>query len=141
MQLQQKLRLFYITSIFGVVFAVLGFSYNAWRLELTEDNSNVRTAAFEVLLQLSELEQIIYAAHYDQNRVEGSPRKGWVKIGLVTDLSTLISPQVERQSMELKSLWSSGWSQLSDDEETVRQLVDKIDGVRSRIKVELVNLE
>lgn len=32
---------------------------------------------------LSEFEQVIYANHYDLNDVEGSPRLGWVKIGLV----------------------------------------------------------
>lgn len=98
-------------------------------------------AAFEVLLQLSELEQVIYAAHYDQNQVEGSPRKGWVKIGLVRDLSVLISPQVDAQSMQLKTLWNNGWSQLKNDEKIVRQLVDKIDDVRSTIKIELSNLQ
>ncbi len=141
MQLQHKLRLFYITSVFGVVFAVLGFSYNAWRLELTEDNSNIRTAAFEMLLQLSELEQVIYAAHYDQNKIEGSPRKGWVKIGLVVDLSVLISPQVKDQSLQLKTLWNDSWQYIESDETLVRQLIEKIDVVRNSIKTELGNLQ
>jgi len=63
MEIKQKLKIFYITSIFSMVFAVLGFSYNAWRMELSEENNNLRTASFEVLLQLPGLEQIIYAIH------------------------------------------------------------------------------
>ncbi len=69
---RQKLKLYYMTSIFSIAFAMLGFTYNTWRMEITEDNSNIRTAAFEVLLQLSEIERIIYAAHYDKNSEEGT---------------------------------------------------------------------
>ena len=141
MLLKKKLQLFYFTSIFGVLFAVIGFSYNAWRLELTEDNNNIRTAAFEVLLQLSELEQVIYAAHYDQNTEEGSPRRGWVKVGLVTDLSTLISSDVEQESARLKSLWSAHWQQVASDEEVVGQLIQQIDQLRISIKTALTNLD
>lgn len=63
----------------GLVFAVIGFSYNAWRLESSEKNNNVRLAAFTVITELAQLEQLVYAAHYDQDPVNGSPRKGWVK--------------------------------------------------------------
>jgi len=98
MELEDKLKVYYVTAIFSVVFAVVGFSYNAWRLEVTEDNSNIRAASFEVLTVLAELEQIIYAAHYDKDTKEGSPRKGWVKIGLIVDLDSLISKSSEEQA-------------------------------------------
>ncbi len=139
--LAQKLRLFYLTSIFGVLFAVIGFSYNAWRLELTEDNSNIRTAAFEVLLQLSEFEQIIYALHYDQNEVEGSPRKGWVKVGLVQDLSVLIGPACEKQAVLLKQLWAKNWQRIDEDESVVQELVAQIDVLRGVIQVRIKGLD
>lgn len=32
---------------------------------MTEENSNIRTASFQVLIELAEREQIVYAAHYD----------------------------------------------------------------------------
>ena len=90
-----------------MVFAVLGFSYNTWRMELSEDNNNIRTASFEVLLQLSEFEQILYAAHYDKDNKAGSPRKAWVKVGLITDLSGLIGEQVKSESVKLNKLWGN----------------------------------
>ncbi len=139
--LQHKLRLFYLTSIFGVLFAVLGFSYNAWRLELSEDNNNIRTAAFEVLLQLSEFEQVIYALHYDQNDIEGSPRKGWVKVGLIQDMSVLISTESERQAESLKVIWAEHWDTVAKDEAVVRRLVEQIDVLRGVIKGRLKELE
>jgi len=141
MDLSHKLKLFYITSIFSMIFAVLGFSYNAWRMELSEDNNNIRTAAFEVLLQLSELEQIIYAAHYDKNIQEGSPRKGWVKVGLIDDLSALISNEVKVDASQLKSLWSENWQAVTDSEEATKLLVKQIDKVRVSLKLALKNLE
>jgi len=65
--LENKLKAYYVTAIFGVVFAIVGFGYNTWRLELSEDNNNVRTASFEVLTNLAELEQVIYAAQGGQS--------------------------------------------------------------------------
>lgn len=73
---QAKLKLYYLTAIFSLIFSLLGFSYNAWRMEVSEDNSNIREAAFEVLKELGELEQIVYALHYDHDQTSGSPRKG-----------------------------------------------------------------
>ncbi len=137
----QKLKLFYITSIFSIAFAVLGFSYNAWRMEVTEDNSNIRTAAFEVLLQLSELEQVIYSNHYDKNTDEGNPRKAWVKVGLIVDMSMLISPAVEDDAMVLKVLWSENWQAVTDNEGVTQQLIIQIDKVRVGINAVLKHLQ
>lgn len=124
-----------------MVVAVIGFSYNAWRMELSEDNNNIRTASFEVLTELSELEQIIYAAHYDKDMLLGNPRKAWVKVGLIVDLSGLISQQVEKEANHLKELWTSNWQSVKDDEVTTKKLVDQIDKVRISIKNDLKNLQ
>ena len=78
------------TAVVSLVFAVTGFSYNAWRLEQSEENNIVRDASFQVLTELAEFEQVIYINHYDGDSIAGSPRLGWVKIGLVNDLSMLI---------------------------------------------------
>lgn len=141
MQLSHKLRLFYVTSILSMVVAVIGFSYNAWRMELTEDNNNIRTASFEVLTELSELEQIIYAAHYDKNKQDGNPRKAWVKVGLIVDLSSLISEQVEKEANDLKILWSNNWQLVNDDESVTQKLVEQMEQVRLSIKYDLKNLQ
>lgn len=141
MDLERKLSNYYITAIMGVVFAVLGFSYNTWRLEVSEDNNNIRTAAFAVLNELAELEQIIYAAHYDKNTVAGSPRKAWVKVGLIVDLSSLINEAVSKQSLQLKDSWSARWVVVMNDREATDQLVVDINNVRAAIKAELKKLD
>jgi len=139
--LTSKLNSYYITAVLGVVFAIVGFSYNAWRMEVTEDNNNIRTAAFSVLSELAELEQIIYAAHYDKDAIAGSPRKGWVKIGLIGDLSMLISEPVSLASERLKSIWSYHWEDIANDIEATDKTIAEIDKVRAEIKLTLKSLD
>jgi len=74
-QIIKRLPLYQVTVIFSVLFALIGFSYNVWRMEVSEENSNIRTACFEMLINLSSLEQLIYAAHYDADKDEGNPDK------------------------------------------------------------------
>ena len=124
-------------SVFSVLFALLGFSYNAWRMEVSEENNNVRTAAFEVLSHLGELEHIILSAHYDNDVIEGNPRKGWVKVGLVVDLSALIAPNVEAKAVIMKATWADSWHLMRTEEAVVTELVNEIDDTRLAIKLVL----
>ena len=110
-------------------------------MELTEDNNNIRTASFEVLTQLSEMEQAIYAIHYDKDTQAGSPRKVWVKVGLIVDLSALISLQVEKKAAQLKTLWRDNWESVEANEKAVEKLINQIDTVRNSIKMDLKNLQ
>ena len=141
MELEQKLKSYYLTALFSVVFAVVGFSYNAWRLEVSEDNSNIRTASFEVLKELSELEQIIFTRHYDKDIQKGNPRIGWVKVGLILDLSILISPEVNSKAEILKNNWASGWASIASNRDTVDKLSNSIDQIRIEIKIVLSQLK
>ncbi|NQZ24184.1 MAG: hypothetical protein HRT53_19320 [Colwellia sp.] len=138
--LKKKLRLYYITTIFSLFFAVVGFSYNAWRLEVSEDNNNIRTASFEVLKSLAEFEQVVFSAHYDQDESAGNPRLGWIKIGLVVDLSVLISPEVESSSALLKQRWNDNWSTIQASQNDISFITDQIDEVRANIKAKLADL-
>ena len=140
-QFQKRLNIYQITVIFSVLFALVGFSYNVWRMEVTEENNNIKTACFEILLELSSLEQLINTAHYDRDVKEGSPRKGWVKIGLIADLSVLTTESVERQAATLKETWSANWSTMVNSKDSVDQIVSAIDSVRSKIKLVLSSLE
>jgi len=141
MRIEKRLETFQITVIFSVLFTLVGFSYNVWRMEVTEENSNIRTACFEILLELSNLEQLIYAAHYDGNLTEGNPRKGWVKVGLIADLSTLTDGAVERKAFLLKDVWAKHWSTMSNSKDSVNLIVKGIDSVRTEIKSVLSSLK
>lgn len=139
--LRKKLQTYYFTAILSFIFAVVGFSYNTWRLELSEDNNNIRMASFEVLKNLSELEQNIYASHYDKDAKEGSPRIGWIKIGLINDLSTLINDDVTQKSQWLKESWQVRWALVEQDTQAVEHLIADIEKVRVSIKNVLKTLQ
>ncbi len=139
-QISRRLFTTQITLIFSILFALVGFSYNVWRMEVSEQNSNIRTASFEMLKELSALEQLIYTAHYDEDIKEGSPRKGWVKVGLIVDLSLLTSSEVNMQAGQLKQVWSDNWSSLTADKQSVDQIVAAIDRVRIEIQSLLSSL-
>lgn len=139
--LQLKFRIYYLTALFSLVFAVVGFSYNAWRMEVSEDNNNIRTAAFEVLTELAELQQLVYAAHYDQDPVAGNPRTGWVKVELIDELSGLIGEKVDQEATLLREAWSNNWDDITDSREATDLIVEYIDRVRGAIKDVLEQLK
>lgn len=139
--LDEKIKTYYLTAIFSVVFAIVGFSYNAWRLEVSETNSNIRTASFAVLTELSQLELIIYASHYDKNEVEGNPRKGWVKVGLIDDLSVLISQPVIKEAVHLKVVWGENWQGIASEKTSVDAVTSQIGKVRIQVKKTLSDLD
>lgn len=139
--LQNKINLYQMAVIFSVLFALVGFTYNVWRMEVSEENNTIRTACFEMLLELAALEQLIYTAHYDGNIVEGSPRKGWVKIGLIADLSLLTADSIRDTATALKNVWTQHWNSMVDNTDSVTQIVQAIDTVRESIKLELKMLD
>ncbi|NRD73300.1 hypothetical protein HQQ94_08595 [Shewanella sp. VB17] len=136
-----SISIFQITAVFSMLFALVGFSYNVWRMEITEYNNNMRSASFELLLQLSELEGIIYAAHYDQDVIEGNPRKGWVKVNLIADLSIITEPEVSLSAKKLKFEWQKNWQTLSKSEASAINLVTAIDSARDEVRRLLSKLE
>ena len=139
--ISSRLKVYQATAIFSVLFALVGFSYNVWRMEVSEENTNIRNASFEILLSLSQLEQVIYAAHFDQDPVAGNPRKGWILVGLVEDMSQLTRKPVQQRATELKSLWGKVWQTIATERASVDELVGAIDEVRAQIKRTLQSLE
>lgn len=137
---EHTISVFQLTAVFSMLFALVGFSYNVWRMEITEYNNNVRSASFELLLQLSDLESIIYAAHYDQDIIQGSPRKGWIKVNLIADLSVVTEPEIQSAAEALKSNWQLNWENVASDENSAMQVVEKIDDTRLKVRQLLVSL-
>jgi len=138
---ERKFRNYYATAIISLLFALIGFSYNAWRMEASEDNNNIRTAAFEVLTEIAELEQLVFAAHYDQDPVAGNPRVGWVKVELISDLSTLISDQVHQDAINLQQTWRDNWAAMAGNRVAKDKLIEAIDRAREAVKGAIASLK
>ncbi|TQF67914.1 hypothetical protein [Pseudoalteromonas luteoviolacea] len=141
MRMRQKLQLYQFSVIFSMVFALIGFSYNTWRLEVTENNNNIRLACFEMLKELAALEQLVYVAHYDGDVISASPRKGWIKVGLIKDFSYLTSAQVQGNASSLHQTWSNNWESITTSSQSVELVVRDIDKVKDEIKTLLTTLQ
>ncbi|WP_372797613.1 hypothetical protein [Litorivivens sp.] len=139
-QFRRKYQRSQVAVVLSLAFALAGFSYNVWRMEVSESNNTTRTACFEILMNLSKLEQLVYAAHYDRDESEGNPRKGWVLVGLIADLSELTDTDVREETVNLKAAWSANWSNLATDRPAADNVVNAIDAVRNKIKVLLRSL-
>ncbi|MBV7317175.1 hypothetical protein [Shewanella sp. NIFS-20-20] len=137
----QKRHWFQFTAIFSMMFALIGFSYNVWRMEVTEENANIRDASFEMLKQLSELELIIYAAYYDQDKQRGNPRQAWVTVGLINDLAMLTRPQVIASSQQLQTLWQQHWQAISTSRHSVDILINAIEANRQQVRIQITILQ
>jgi len=135
------LQLYRWVLLLSIVLAALSFSYNVWRMEVSEHNATVRTAGVQILQELAELEQIIFIAHYDQDLQQGSPRRAWVHVGLIDDLSMLMSASTVESVNALRDLWQREWPQLTTSHESVVLLGDQIDEVRLQVKSELSRLQ
>jgi hypothetical protein len=82
-------------AIISLVVALSSFSYTAWRTERSERNRTTRQAAFQMLVALGEMKQVVYHGHYDHDAVAGNPRTGWVYVETIRDFSsngTYLSP-------------------------------------------------
>lgn len=140
MKVIKKQNLYLLTAILSFSFALIGFSYNVWRLEVTEANNTIRMASFQVLLELAELEQVAFAAHYDKDLVLGNPRTGWVKVGLINDLSPLVSEEMVESTAKLRTVWRQEWELLPEQESSVEKITQSIDLIRADIKKQLAKL-
>ena len=62
-------------ALISLVVAITALTYNTWRNEKSEDNRNHHQAAFEILLKLNELQQVVFHHRYDGDTTDkGNPR-------------------------------------------------------------------
>ena len=118
-------------ALISLVVALGSLAYNTWRNERTEHNRNVRTAAFELLTKLADLERVVFLAQYDRDLAGGNPRTGWTYVLVIADLSAVVPAPVPAQAAELRKVWSGNWEGLGkDDEAAVNRIDDAIGTLR-----------
>ena len=118
-------------ALISLVVALGSLGYNTWRNERTEYNRNIRTATFELLGKLSELERVVYLAQYDRDAPGGNPRTGWTYVLVIRDLSSLVPAPVPAKAAQLQQVWGENWDGLGrDDENSVNRIDDAIGAAR-----------
>ena len=85
-------------------------------------------------------EKNIYANHYDKDPTKGNPRDGWVRVGLIDDLSIFISVDSKATAKQLKHTWAKHWKKISEDRNVTDTLIKEIDEIRSATREVLKEL-
>ena len=120
-----------LVALISLVVALGSLGYNTWRNERTEHNRNVRTATFELLTKLAELERVVYLAQYDRDSAGGNPRTGWTYVLVIRDLAAVVPAPVPAKAAQLQKVWGERWEGLGrDDEVSVDRIDDAIGSLR-----------
>ena len=94
-------------ALISLVIALSTLSYSTWRNEKSEDNRNHRQAAFEILLKLNQLQQVVFHRRYDMDATDkGNPRLGWTIVLTIDDLAQLVETPLPEKSSLLREVWS-----------------------------------
>ncbi len=113
-----------LVALISLAVALTALGYNTWRNERTERNRNVRTAAFEVLGRLAELERVVFLAQYERDTRAGSPRTGWTYVLAIRDLAALEPAPLPARAAQLQKVWAENWEGLGRDEESAAEHID-----------------
>jgi len=128
-------------ALISLVVAVTSLSYNTWRNEATEHNRNQRIAAFEILLKLGELQQVVFHVHYNKDLNKGNPRIGWAYVLTINDLSQVLPKPVQDSTKELLQVWSENWEDLPASKESLTPIMRTLDAARDQTLALLHSLE
>ena len=120
-------------AIISLVVALSSFSYTAWRTERSERNRTTRQAAFQMLVALGEMKQVIYHGHYDHDAVRGNPRTGWVYVETIRDFSSAMPAPVPAKAEVLMQSWQSHWEGIGTRDEDADAVTDAVDNCRAAV--------
>ena len=120
-------------AIISLVVALSSFSYTAWRTERSERNRTTRQAAFQMLVALGEMKQIVFHGHYDHDDVRGNPRTGWVYVGTIRDFSAAMPAPVSAKAELLMQTWKDHWEGIGTRDGDADAVTDAIDDCRAAV--------
>lgn len=122
-------------ALLSLVVALSALFYNTWRNESTERNRNIRAAEFEMLKDLSELQQVIEYAAYRKDKERGDPTRALTLILQIRDLGELTTPTVSAASAHLQEVWAKQGDQVGNNIEVSNVLSEEILNTR-RVVIE-----
>jgi hypothetical protein len=130
-------------ALISLVVAITGLSYNTWRNEQTEFNRNQRGAAFEILLKLAELDEIVNLAHYEASRAGTDDlKRGWALVNTIDVLTSILAEPMPASGDRLVATWSTYSPRLGRaDEGSVGAIRRDIDHLQDEIVTRIKSLE
>jgi hypothetical protein len=119
-------------SIISLFIAVVALIHNNLLYEKSETNRNIRTASFEILMKLGELQQKINTLHFDSTSKD-SLIEEWGYIALIGDLSKLVPSPVPQKVEKLIVEWQSHYANVKNSDESLDVISNEIDATREAI--------
>jgi len=127
-------------AIISLVVALSSLSYTAWRTERSERNRTTRQAAFQMLVALGEMKQVVYHGHYDHDAVRGNPRTGWVYVETIRDFSSAMPEPVPLKAEALMQSWQKHWEGIGTRDEDADAVTDALDDCRAAVVASIQTL-
>ncbi|MFT5675565.1 MAG: hypothetical protein ACI808_001496 [Paraglaciecola sp.] len=118
-------------ALISLTVAITSLSYNTWRNEQTETNRNQRVAAFEIIMKLGDLQNVLFHHHYDKDSEgEGNPRTGWTYVLTIRDLTRVLPTPMPDAAGNLMQTWQDNWETLQESEVSADKIMAKIEMMR-----------
>ncbi len=133
-------------ALISLAIAVCSLSYNTWRNETTEQQRNLRHAAFEVINHLEQFQSVVNAMVYPTDRRTELWVDGWGELKAGLTLSTLLPDPVPQTMQTLVDDWSASVDTLRGDDRAAAQeadeaLTETLDRCRQAVLTVIKNLE
>jgi len=112
-------------ALISLAIALASLGYNTWRNETSELHRNWRQAAFQITVELNELQQIVLYRRYFHGRQEHpfTPLQdaetwinGWGKVASIRDLSSLLPEPLPQTGLTLHGTWEKHAGSLDDED-------------------------
>ncbi|MES2299727.1 MAG: hypothetical protein V4582_21995 [Pseudomonadota bacterium] len=128
-------------ALCSLMVALSALGYNTYRNEASERNRNVRSAEFEMLKNLGEVQQIIDFAHLRHDAARGDLTLGLSRVLLIRDLGTLTPRPVEEVSEKLLASWVKHGEQLATNADAAAALSEDVLAARRTVLASLQSLK
>jgi hypothetical protein len=113
-------------ALMSLAIALGSFSYTAWRMQRSEHNLTIRDGAFQMLVALGALKQVVYHGHYDHDSMGGNPRTGWVYVETIRDFGSTMPPPIPAKAEALLQSWKEHWEGIGKKDEDADSITDAL---------------
>lgn len=103
-------------AIISLVVAISSLTYNSYRNELSEENRNIRFAAFTVLKELGELQVLVDRSHYGSMPDPTDWYAGFGQAGMVRDLCGVMPGPAPEAGIALFEVWQANVDDLFSED-------------------------
>lgn len=128
-------------ALLGLCVSLASLGYTTWRNETTEAHRNARQAAFLLLDQTAQWQQIVDTRVYGGDESQALRIAAWGKAGLVRDLGPLVSADAGRRADAAFGIWSRRADALErHDEAAAEALSTALRDLRAQVIADLHRL-